>query len=77
MPFVALMVWGPWLHAAQAQDSVTFELEQIGFRGAYKVGSWVPLRVRLRAGNLPVRGRLTVEVPDKKTWDVDIRPWRN
>jgi hypothetical protein len=48
----------------QAQEQVTIELEEIGFGGAFKVGSWVPVRLRLRAAERRVDGTLHVEVPD-------------
>jgi len=37
---------------------------QIGFDGAYKLGTWAPVRVEILGGSQPLAGRLSITVPD-------------
>jgi hypothetical protein len=55
-----------WAAAARADQSRPTEVVgvHVGLGGCYKAGLWTPVKVTLRGGSEPLRGRLSLTVPD-------------
>ncbi|NUQ63066.1 MAG: hypothetical protein HUU20_11365 [Pirellulales bacterium] len=65
--------------SSAAPSAVQIVRVDVGLAGHYKAGHWAPVRVTLRGGSEPVRGQLSIAVPDgdgvpSRVWTPPDRP---